>query len=198
MANNQNGSNKIGITTQPLPASEKIYVQSAQRPDVRVPMRAITISSTPGDQSSNGHSHPPVMVYDTSGPYTDANVETDIRKGLRPMRLEWIKGRGDVEEVAGYSYTNGNGKNGSKKSASPTERFPDTARRPVLRAKPGSNAGSRTHAGNSFGAAIPKFVTPEFVSDEVARGRAIIPANINHPESEPMIIGRNFLVKINA
>ena len=234
MANNQNGSNKIGITTQPLPASEKIYVQSAQRPDVRVPMRAITISSTPGDQSSNGHSHPPVMVYDTSGPYTDANVETDIRKGLRPMRLEWIKGRGDVEEVAGYSYTNGNGKNGSKKSASPTERFPDTARRPVLRAKPGrnvsqmhyakqgiitpemeyiairenigrqkalengSNAGSRTHAGNSFGAAIPKFVTPEFVRDEVARGRAIIPANINHPESEPMIIGRNFLVKINA
>jgi len=234
MANNQNGSNKIGITTQPLPASEKIYVQSAQRPDVRVPMRAITISSTPGDQSSNGHSHPPVMVYDTSGPYTDANVETDIRKGLRPMRLEWIKGRGDVEEVAGYSYTNGNEKNGSRKGASDTERFPDTSRRPVLRAKPGrnvsqmhyakqgiitpemeyiairenigrqkalengSNAGSRTHAGNSFGAAIPKFVTPEFVRDEVARGRAIIPANINHPESEPMIIGRNFLVKINA
>jgi len=234
MANNQNGSNKNGITTQPLPASEKIYVQSAQRPDVRVPMRAITISSAPGDQSSNGHSHPPVMVYDTSGPYTDANVETDIRKGLRPMRLEWIKGRGDVEEVAGYSYTNGNGKNGSKKGASDTERFPDTSRRPVLRAKPGrnvsqmhyakqgiitpemeyiairenigrqkalengSNAGSRTHAGNSFGAGIPKFVTPEFVRDEVARGRAIIPANINHPESEPMIIGRNFLVKINA
>ena len=234
MANNQNGSNKNGITTQPLPASEKIYVQSAQRPDVRVPMRAITISSAPGDQSSNGNSYPPVMVYDTSGPYTDANVETDIRKGLRPMRLEWIKGRGDVEEVAGYSYTNGNGKNGSKKGASDTERFPDTSRRPVLRAKPGrnvsqmhyakqgiitpemeyiairenigrqkalengSNAGSRTHAGNSFGAAIPKFVTPEFVRDEVARGRAIIPANINHPESEPMIIGRNFLVKINA
>jgi phosphomethylpyrimidine synthase len=234
MANNQNGSNKNGITTQPLPASEKIYVQSAQRPDVRVPMRAITISSAPGDQSSNGHSHPPVMVYDTSGPYTDANVETDIRKGLRPMRLEWIKGRGDVEEVAGYSYTNGNEKNGSRKGASDTERFPDTSRRPVLRAKPGrnvsqmhyakqgiitpemeyiairenigrqkalengSNAGSRTHAGNSFGAAIPEFVTPEFVRDEVARGRAIIPANINHPESEPMIIGRNFLVKINA
>ena len=230
----QNGSNKNSITTQPLPASKKIYVQSTQRPDVRVPMRAITVSSALGDQSSNGHSNPPVMVYDTSGPYTDANSETDIRKGLRPMRLEWIKGRGDVEEVAGYSYTNGNGKKGSKKDASDTERFPDTSRRPVLRAKPGrnvsqmhyakqgiitpemeyiairenigrqkalengSNAGSRTHAGNSFGAAIPKFVTPEFVRDEVARGRAIIPANINHPESEPMIIGRNFLVKINA
>jgi phosphomethylpyrimidine synthase len=227
---NPNGSNGNGITTQPLPSSKKIYVQSAQRPDVRVPIRAITVSSALDDHSGNGHSHSPVMVYDTSGPYTDANVGTDIRKGLGPLRLDWIKGRGDVEEVAGYSYTNGNGKNGS----SLTERFPDTSRRPVLRAKSGrnvsqmhyakqgiitpemeyiairenigrqkalengSNGSSRTHAGNSFGAAIPKFVTPEFVRDEVARGRAIIPANINHPESEPMIIGRNFLVKINA
>jgi phosphomethylpyrimidine synthase len=231
---NPNGSNGNGITTQPLPASKKIYVQSAQRPDVRVPMRAITVSSALDDHSGNGHSHSPVMVYDTSGPYTDANGGTDIRKGLGPMRLDWIKGRGDVEEVAGYSYTNGNGKNDSKNGSASTERFPDTSRRPVLRAKPGrnvsqmhyakqgvitpemeyiairenigrqkalengSNGSSRTHAGNSFGAAIPKFVTPEFVRDEVARGRAIIPANINHPESEPMIIGRNFLVKINA
>ena len=231
---NPNSSDGNGITTQPLPASKKIYVQSAQRPDVRVPMRAITVSSSLDDHSSNGHSHSPVMVYDTSGPYTDANVGTDIRKGLGPMRLDWIKGRGDVEEVAGYRYTNGNGKNGSKNDSASTERFPDTSRRPVLRAKPGRNVsqmhyakqgvitpemeyiairenigrqkalengaggGSRTHLGNSFGAAIPKFVTPEFVRDEVARGRAIIPANINHPESEPMIIGRNFLVKINA
>jgi phosphomethylpyrimidine synthase len=169
------------------------------------------------------------MVYDTSGPYTDPTVKTDIRAGLSPVRLEWIKARGDVEEISGRNHANGNGKNGSH-----TERFPETSRRPVLRAKPGHNVSQmhyakkgiitpemeyiairenigrrtalangaggnpRTTAGNSFGAAIPKFVTPEFVRDEVARGRAIIPANINHPESEPMIIGRNFLVKINA
>jgi phosphomethylpyrimidine synthase len=169
------------------------------------------------------------MVYDTSGPYTDPSVETDIRAGLRPVRLEWIKARGDVEEIPSHNYANGNGKNSSH-----TERFPDTSRRPVLRAKPGRNVSQmhyakkgiitpemeyiairenigrqaalengaggnpRTTTGNSFGASIPKFVTAEFVRDEVARGRAIIPANINHPESEPMIIGRNFLVKINA
>jgi phosphomethylpyrimidine synthase len=236
MANtdNQNGASKNGITTQPLPASSKTYVQSAHRADVHVPMRAITLSSAPSDHAGNGHSNPPVMVYDTSGPYTDPKVETDIRKGLGPLRMEWIKARGDVEEIAGSSYVNGNGKNGSKNGLSHTERFPDTSRRPILRAKTGRNVsqmhyakqgiitpemeyiairenigrqkalengasgGSRTHTGNSFGAAIPKFVTPEFVRDEVARGRAIIPANINHPESEPMIIGRNFLVKINA
>ena len=231
MANtdNQNDWNKNGITTQPLPASHKIYVQNPRRPDVSVPMRAIEVSSASGAHSGNGYSNSPVMVYDTSGPYTDPKVETDIRQGLKPLRSDWIKARGDVEEIAARSYVNGNGKNG----ASHTERFPETSRRPILRAKSGCNVsqmhyarkgiitpemeyiairenigrqkalengagGSRTHAGNSFGAAIPKFVTPEFVRDEVARGRAIIPANINHPESEPMIIGRNFLVKINA
>jgi phosphomethylpyrimidine synthase len=189
-------------------------------------MRAITLS---GDRAGNGHANVPVMVYDTSGPYTDPSVETDIRLGLRPLRLEWIKARGDVEEIPGRGYADGNGKNGSH-----TERFPETSRRPVLRAKVGcnvsqmhyakkgiitpemeyiairenigrqkalengANGNPRTTTGNSFGAAIPKFVTAEFVRDEVARGRAIIPANVNHPESEPMIIGRNFLVKINA
>jgi phosphomethylpyrimidine synthase len=191
-------------------------------------MRAISV----GD-SHAGSGNAPILVYDTSGPYTDPTVETDIRKGLGALRLDWIKARGDVEEVPPYHFANGNGKNGSR-NGSHTERFPDASRRPVLRAKPGcnvsqmhyakkgmitpemeyiairenigrekaiesgANGGSRTHAGNSFGAAIPKFVTPEFVRDEIARGRAIIPANINHPESEPMIIGRNFLVKINA
>jgi len=189
-------------------------------------MRAITLS---GDHAGNGHANAPVMVYDTSGPYTDPSVETDIRAGLGPLRLEWIKARGDVEEIPGRGYADGNGKNGSD-----TERFPETSRRPVLRAKIGHNVSQmhyakkgiitpemeyiairenigrqralengvnsnpRTTTGNSFGASIPKFVTTEFVRDEVARGRAIIPANINHPESEPMIIGRNFLVKINA
>src|SRR5437667_330732 len=235
MANsqNQNSSGKNGITTQPLPASHKMYVHSHQRPDVSVPMRAIVVSATRAGHPGNGHANPPVVVYDTSGPYTDPNVETDIRKGLRPLRLNWIEARSDVEEIAGGGHSNANGKNVSK-DGSQTERFPEASRRPILRARPGrnvtqmyyakkgivtpemeyiairenigreqalengANGEPRTHTGNSFGAAIPKFVTPEFVRDEVARGRAIIPANVNHPESEPMIIGRNFLVKINA
>ena len=235
MANsqNQNSSGKNGITTQPLPASHKMYVHSHQRPDVSVPMRAIVVSATRAGHPGNGHANPPVVVYDTSGPYTDPNVETDIRKGLRPLRLNWIEARSDVEEIAGGGHSNANGKNGSK-DGSQTERFPEASRRPILRARPGrnvtqmyyakkgivtpemeyiairenlgrqkalengANGNARTTTGSSFGAAIPKFVTPEFVRDEVARGRAIIPANVNHPESEPMIIGRNFLVKINA
>ena len=235
MANsqNQNSSGKNGITTQPLPASHKMYVHSHQRPDVSVPMRAIVVSATRAGHPGNGHANPPVVVYDTSGPYTDPNVETDIRKGLRPLRLNWIEARSDVEEIAGGGHSNANGKNVSK-DGSQTERFPEASRRPILRARPGrnvtqmyyakkgivtpemeyiairenlgrqkalengANGNPRTATGNSFDAAIPKFVTPEFVRDEVARGRAIIPANVNHPESEPMIIGRNFLVKINA
>jgi phosphomethylpyrimidine synthase len=231
----QKNTNQNGITTRPLPASDKVYLHSHHRPDIAVAMRAITVSSAQHGREAggNGHINPPLMVYDTSGPYTDPKVETDIRKGLGPLRLAWIKARGNVEEVSGGSYGNGNGKNGAHGSSG-TERFPETSRRPILRAKPGHNVAqmhyakqgiitpemeyiairenigrqeawekdakgaTRTHAGNSFGASIPKFVTPEFVRDEVARGRAIIPANINHPESEPMIIGRNFLVKINA
>jgi phosphomethylpyrimidine synthase len=221
-----------GITTQPLPASKKIYVHAHGRPEIKVPMRAIELSSGHGHGQGSGSGNGaetrlPLMVYDTSGPYTDPTVTTDIRKGLAPLRLAWIKARADVEETSG-SYLHANGSANGRA----TERFPDTSRRPILRAKAGRNvsqmhyarqgiitpemeyiairenlgreqkfengAGARVHAGNSFGAALPKFVTPEFVRDEVARGRAIIPANINHPESEPMIIGRNFLVKINA
>jgi phosphomethylpyrimidine synthase len=211
------------ITTEPLPASRKVYVEGRRHADVRVALREISISSN-GGSPHNGH-RASLVVYDTSGPYTDPIVKIDIRKGLAPHRLAWIKARGDVEETTGlYTQRRGNG----------LERFPDASRRSVLRAKPGrnvtqmhyarkgiitpemeyiairenigrekalensSNGTARTHVGNSFGAAIPNFVTPEFVRDEVARGRAIIPANINHPESEPMIIGRNFLVKINA
>ena len=235
MANSSNGSTLNGITNQPLPASHKVYIASEHRPDVRVAMRAIVLSDSNGAHNGNGHpdrTHPAVTVYDTSGPYTDPHAETDIRKGLKALRLSWIRSRGDVEELAAPSYQPPAGKNTDKISS--TERFPDAARRPILRAKVGcnvsqmhyakkgiitpemeyiairenngrrqamendANGGGRTHAGYSFGAAIPKFVTPEFVRDEVARGRAIIPANINHPEAEPMIIGRNFLVKINA
>jgi phosphomethylpyrimidine synthase len=232
--NKQIGSNQNGITTQPLPASHKFYVQSPRSSDVRVAMRAVHLSSSGNGHLSNGHGgheSPPVTIYDTSGPYTDVNANTEIRKGLRPLRLDWIRSR-DVEELASSSYRPVAGKNGSNRAQ--TERFPDASRRPILRAKTGcnvsqmhyarkgivtpemeyiairenlgreqalsnaSNGAGRTHRGNSFGASIPDFVTPEFVRDEVARGRAIIPANINHPEAEPMIIGRNFLVKINA
>jgi phosphomethylpyrimidine synthase len=227
---NQNGAKPNGISSQPLPASEKVFVHSHAHPDVRVAMRAVTLSSGHNGSGSGNHVNAPVMIYDTSGPYTDPTATTDIRQGLKPLRLNWIRARGDVEELAGPSYLPPAKKNGKGRQ---TERFPDTARRPILRAKPGCNvsqmhyarrgvitpemeyiairenigrqkswengAGNgRQHAGYSFGAAIPKFVTPEFVRDEVARGRAIIPSNINHPESEPMIIGRNFLVKINA
>jgi phosphomethylpyrimidine synthase len=228
-----NGAKTKGITDQPLPASHKVYVHSHEHPDVSVAMRAVTLSAGHNGNGNGTHTNAPVMIYDTSGPYTDPNVATDIRQGLRPLRQDWIRGRGDVEELAGSSYAAPAKKNG-KANTPQTERFPDAARRPILRAKPGCNvsqmhyarqgiitsemefiairenigrqkafengaAGNgRTHAGYSFGAAIPKFVTPEFVRDEVARGRAIIPSNINHPESEPMIIGRNFLVKINA
>ena len=228
-----NGAKTTVITDQPLPASHKVYVHSHEHPDVSVAMRAVTLSAAHNGNGNGSHTNPPVMIYDTSGPYTDPNVATDIRQGLRPLRQDWIRGRGDVEELAGSSYAAPAKKNG-KANTPQTERFPDAARRPILRAKPGCNvsqmhyarqgiitpemefiairenigrqkafengaAGNgRTHAGYSFGAAIPQFVTPEFVRDEVARGRAISPSNINHPESEPMIIGRNFLVKINA
>ncbi|HEX6440143.1 MAG TPA: phosphomethylpyrimidine synthase ThiC [Candidatus Binatia bacterium] len=232
--NKQIGSNQNGITTQPLPASHKLYVQSPKFSDVRVAMRAVHLSSSGNGHLSNGngdYKNPPVIIYDTSGPYTDVNAETEIRTGLPPLRLDWIKSR-DVEELASSSYRPLGGKNGIQ--GVQTERFPDASRRPILRAKPGCNVSQmhyarqgivtpemeyiairenlgreyavangangtgRIHRGQSFGASIPDFVTPEFVRDEVARGRAIIPANINHPEAEPMIIGRNFLVKINA
>jgi phosphomethylpyrimidine synthase len=231
--NKQIGSKQNGITTQPLPASHKLYIQSPKFSDVRVAMRAVHLSSGNGHVSSGhgDHSSAPVIIYDTSGPYTEANANTDIRRGLNPLRLNWIRER-DVEELPSSSYRPVNGKNG--RHGAPTERFPDASRRPILRAKPGCNVSQMHYArkgmitpemeyvairenvgreqalangtnetgrilgGNSFGASIPDLVTPEFVRDEVARGRAIIPANINHPEAEPMIIGRNFLVKINA
>ena len=171
-----------------------------------------------------------MIVYDTSGPYTDPDAKIDIREGLDPIRLPWIIGRGDVEYYDGRKIEPKD--DGYREGENPnTERFPKT-RDKVLRAKSGQNVSQMYYAkrgiitpemefiairenqkrkqwveneereqrltGNSFGASLPQEITPEFVRDEVARGRAIIPANINHPESEPMIIGRNFLVKINA
>ncbi|MGH6634318.1 MAG: phosphomethylpyrimidine synthase ThiC, partial [Sphingopyxis sp.] len=169
---------------------------------------------------------PPVRVYDTSGPYTDVNATIDINAGLPEIRREWITGRGDVTTVTQREVKpEDNGQLGPDRSGGVAP-FPNV-RRTVLRAKPGANVSQMYYArqgiitpemeyvaerenlgrarlseykrdGESFGASIPDYVTPEFVRDEVARGRAIIPNNINHPESEPMAIGRNFLVKINA
>jgi len=206
------------VSTGPLPASRKIYVAGERHPALRVPMREIEVSPTAKE--------PPVRVYDTSGPYTDPAVTIDISAGLPPVREPWIRARGDIEEVMGRTIRpEDNGLRPGEASVVPA--FDRGGRRP-LKGKAGRAVTQLAYAragivtpemeyiairenrgrkqlkeqgkrdGQSFGAVIPEYVTPEFVRDEVARGRAIIPANINHPESEPMIIGRNFLVKVNA
>ena len=206
----------LKVTTGPLPASRKVHVPGTLHPDVRVAMREIEVA---------GGKEPSVPVYDCSGPYTDPAVTTDIRKGLAPLRTPWIVARGDVEEIGGRARKPED--DGLAPGEALTVPVFDRAGRKPLRAKAGKTVTQLAYAragiitpemeyiavrenmgrakalaeqsdGESFGAAIPQFVTPEFVRDEVARGRAIIPANINHPEAEPMIIGRNFLVKINA
>ncbi|MGK7392417.1 MAG: phosphomethylpyrimidine synthase ThiC [Candidatus Cyclobacteriaceae bacterium M2_1C_046] len=222
------------ITRNPFPASKKIYVEGKMH-NVKVAMREIELSDTRlhGLQGKT-EKNPPVTVYDTSGPFTDPNVDIDVREGIPKLREQWIKDRNDTEELTGLS------------SAYGQKRLDDHAldhlrfehlKKP-LKAKPGHNVSqmhyarkgiitpemeyiairenqrldylkeqhngqyemlAAQHPGESFGANTPKgLITPEFVRDEVAAGRAIIPNNINHPESEPMIIGRNFLVKINA
>ena len=208
---------------QPLPNSRKIYVQGS-RADVQVPMREISQSDTP--TGMGGEKNPPIFVYDTSGPYTDPTVKIDIRSGLAPLREKWIVERNDTEQLAGITSQYGLARLHDPKLAEMRfnlKRHPRRAKsganvsqmhyarngiitpemeyiaiRENQRRDGLSELLTRQHPGESFGASIPKMMTPEFVRDEVARGRAIIPANINHPESEPMIIGRNFLVKINA
>ncbi len=193
---------------RPFPASEKVFVEGS-RPDLRVPFRRISLQPTKtfdGSLESNGS----VMVYDTSGPYTDPKARVDVTKGLEPLRLNWILERGDVEELDRPSsyYRQLRERDGSLEEI----RF-QGGRKP-LRAKAGKNVSQMHYAKQGLvtpemeyiairenlgrDAAGMSHITPEFVRDEVARGRAIIPNNINHPESEPMIIGRNFLVKINA
>ena len=207
----------LEVTTGSLPASRKIYVPGKVHGDIRVAMREIDLEVSAKE--------PPVVVYDPSGPYTDPAVNIDIRMGLSPLRTPWIKARGDVEEIPGRAQRPED--DGLKAGEAVSVQVFDRAGRKPLRAKTGANVSQMHYAkqgiitpemeyvavrenlgrqqalketrdGESFGAAIPDFVTPEFVRDEIARGRAIIPANINHPEAEPMIIGRNFLVKINA
>ena len=207
----------------PLPNSRKVYVQGS-RPDIRVPMREISQSDTPANLGVE--KNPPLYVYDTSGPYTDPSVHIDVRVGLPDVRSGWIDERGDTEwlaeptsefgrarlndpDLAPLRFKLGRRARRAKAGANVTQMH--YARRGVVtpemefiairenqRRENLSERLSQQHAGESFGASIPAVITPEFVRDEVARGRAIIPANINHPELEPMIIGRNFLIKING
>ncbi|KAF1680436.1 phosphomethylpyrimidine synthase ThiC [Bacillus sp. SKDU12] len=177
--------------------SKKVYVEGSSA-DIRVPMREIALSPTTGTFGEEENA--PVRVYDTSGPYTDHDVTINIEEGLKPLRQKWITDRGDIEEYEGRAVKPED--NGYKK-ASPNVRFPGLKRKP-LRAKAGQNVTQMHYAKKGMITpemefiAIREHVPPEFVRDEVASGRAIIPSNINHPESEPMIIGRNFHVKINA
>ncbi len=278
---------KHGVTRGPLPSSRKIYVPGTLHPEMQVAMRAITQTPTHSqDPRRPAEPNPDVVVYDTSGPYTDPQVEIDVRRGIDPLRLSWILGRGDTETLerpssryrqerladqgldhlrfeqmrlprralSGRRVTQmhyarqgiitpemeyiavrenqllerareawcrqhgewkgdiprpGTGSIGTYTaqgyaagSEDPWHGLPargdiyERAQEALRRTQRGRFPGQ--HPGNAWGAAIPSEITPEFVRQEVARGRAIIPSNINHPESEPMIIGRNFLVKINA
>ncbi|MFX3623235.1 MAG: phosphomethylpyrimidine synthase ThiC [Ectobacillus sp.] len=199
MKNNAVNEMNVSIMSS-FSGSKKVYVQGS-RPDIQVPMREIELSPTTG--SFGEKENPPVRVYDTSGPYTDVNYAADIRKGLKPVRRNWILERGDVEEYEGREIKpedNGYKQNDPRANSAV---FPGLHRKP-LRAKAGKNVTQLHYARRGIITpemefiAIREHVSPEFVRDEVARGRAIIPANINHPESEPMIIGRNFHVKVNA
>ncbi|MEK4995281.1 phosphomethylpyrimidine synthase ThiC [Paenibacillus odorifer] len=190
--------NNDPINLSAFPASQKVYVKGS-RSDIQVPMREISLSPTAGIDGEEENA--PIHVYDTSGAYTDANIHTDIRQGLEPNRLSWIEERGDAEAYEGRTVKPEDNGNATGKAVA--EVFPALHRKP-LRAKKGRNVSQMHYARKGIitsemeYVAIRENVAPEFVRDEVARGRAIIPANINHPESEPMIIGRNFLVKINA
>lgn len=181
--------------------SKKVYVEGS-RPDIKVPMREIELSPTTG--AFGEEENPPVRVYDTSGPYTDTNYSVDITKGLPPLRSTWIHERGDVEEYEGREVkAEDNGYKDENDHRANHNMFPGLKRKP-LRAKKGGNVTQLHYARKGIITPEMEFIAlrenmkPEFVREEVARGRAIIPSNINHPEAEPMIIGRNFHVKINA
>ena len=211
----------------PLSGSNKVYVEGS-REDIRVAMREIKVSPTPvegADGEARLAINPAVRVYDTSGPFTDPNIDVDVRVGLPQLRQAWIEERNDTEELNAFSSTFTNDRNSNEELAhlrfghlkAPRKAKPGAnvtqlhyakqgiitpemeyiaIRENLSRANPDGDANQ--HPGENFGANTPTEITPEFVRQEVAAGRAIIPNNINHPESEPMIIGRNFLVKING
>ncbi|SNQ44921.1 phosphomethylpyrimidine synthase ThiC [Cellulophaga lytica] len=214
-----------GITRHPFPNSKKVYVSGKLFPELKVAMREIELSDTVDSLTKSRTPNQPVTVYDTSGPYTDPNKDIDVHKGIERIREQWILDRGNVEQLDGFSskYCNErlNDKNldhlrfGHLKKPMRAKKGENVSQ--MHYAKKGiitpemeyvairenqrideMTRLSKQHPGQDFGASIPAKITPEFVRDEVARGRAVIPSNINHPEAEPMILGRNFLVKINA
>ena len=211
-------------SVQPFPSSKKVY-RTGSRPDLNVPFREITLAETHSSQGVERNDA--VYVYDTSGPYTDPDARIDVRRGLSPLRAPWIEERGDTEPLGGVSSEYGRQRQGDPKLAPlrfahlrvPRRARPGANVTQMHYARQGivtpemefiairencmrdayrAEVRGHRHPGMGFGASLPEDVTPEFVRDEVAAGRAIIPSNVNHPESEPMIIGRNFLVKVNA
>ena len=212
-------------TLEPFPASKKVYVKGS-KPDIKVPMREVV--QTPTQTKEGEEINPPILIYDTSGPYTDPNSEIDLSKGLVPLRTNWIEKRKDTEILTERTSTFVKQLDISRELKSLT--YPNLPQ--PRKAKQGNNVSQMHYArkgiitpemeyialrenqgleqarqrglldnfnkGESFGAMLPSEFTPEFVREEVARGRAIIPSNINHPESEPMIIGRNFKIKVNS
>ena len=204
------------VTTGPLPGSRRVWHAGERHPEIRVPMREIDLHPTAGE--------PAVTVYDSSGPYTDPKAEIAIDRGLPRLREAWIVARGDTETCARSAAPPRQQAGAETARQAPDFPQPPRPRRArggqavtqlayaragivtpemefvAIRENLGRKAAQQALArdGESFGAGIPDFITPEFVRDEIARGRAVLPANINHPEAEPMVIGRNFLVKINA
>ena len=214
-----------GVTRQPFPNSKKIYVEGKIHPQIKVAMREIELSDTVDSMTKKRTPNEPVTVYDTSGPYTDPTKEINIHNGLERIREQWILDRGDVEELneftSEYCSERLNDKSldhlrfnlkskpkRAKKGHNVTQlhyakKGIITPEMEYIAIRENQRIDEMTrlseqHPGQDFGASIPAKITPEFVREEVARGRAVIPSNINHPEAEPMILGRNFLVKINA
>ena len=214
--------------TRPFPNSTKVFVQGS-RPDIRVPMREIAQAATPA--SFGEEENPPIIVYDTSGPFTDPEKQIDLLKGMPDVRTPWIEDRADTELLAGPTSEYGTERQNDPKLAhlrfehiraprraiagknvsqmhyarqgiiTPEMEYVairENAKLDEIRKDPRYKKLLKQHPGENFGANLPEEITPEFVRKEIAEGRAIIPANINHPELEPMIIGRNFRVKINT
>ncbi len=225
MKNKDTAPKKGGITRNPFPNSKKIYVSGKIHPQIKVAMREIELSDTVDSMTKKKTPNQPVTVYDTSGPYTDPNKQIDIHSGIERIRESWILQRNNVEQLDAYSSTYCNQRLNDKSLdhmrfkllKKPLRAIKGENVTQLHYAKQGIITPEmeyiairenqridemtqirKQHKGEHFGASIPDKITPEFVRSEVARGRAVIPSNINHPEAEPMILGRNFLVKINA
>ncbi|AXO79337.1 phosphomethylpyrimidine synthase ThiC [Olleya aquimaris] len=225
MKNKDTAPKQGGITRQPFPNSKKIYVNGKIHPQIKVAMREIELSDTVDSMTKKKTPNQPVTVYDTSGPYTDPDKQIDIHSGIERIREQWIMDRDNVEQLDNYSSTYCNERLNdksldhmrfkllkkplrAKKGQNVTQLHYAkqgiiTPEMEYIAIRENQRIDEMTqirkqHKGEHFGASIPDKITPEFVRSEVARGRAVIPSNINHPEAEPMILGRNFLVKINA